>query len=244
MPNRLDDNDFRKPIKDAVAKRAGYCCSMCRRGTLRPTEGSDTAVAYTGKLAHIRGARPKSARYDESMTPEQRRDPSNAIFLCGNCHDVVDDLGSVHIFSVELLTALKAYHEAWVRGNFDRVMPSGVTVVGGLHEAEGVGDVAGFRAVNSPLAFDTSFHARASGRGRITGTEVVSYSPSGTASTALGRAISSGPAYVSGMGGGVWKCPACGMQTTIGAAGIASLGSPSRGPSCPNCGSPMEPNAH
>jgi hypothetical protein len=40
--------------------------------------------------AHIKGAAPGSARYDEGMTPEQRRSPENGIWMCMDCGTLVD----------------------------------------------------------------------------------------------------------------------------------------------------------
>jgi hypothetical protein len=45
-----------------------------------------------GRVAHIRGDRPGSARYDSSMTDEQRRAFENLILLCPNDHALIDEL--------------------------------------------------------------------------------------------------------------------------------------------------------
>lgn len=44
------------------------------------------------QLAHISGASPNSARYDPSMTGEERRSFANLILLCVGHHNLVDRL--------------------------------------------------------------------------------------------------------------------------------------------------------
>jgi hypothetical protein len=44
-----------------------------------------------GEAAHIYGANPGSARYDDEMSSSDRSAISNAIWLCGNCHKLIDD---------------------------------------------------------------------------------------------------------------------------------------------------------
>jgi hypothetical protein len=44
-----------------------------------------------GEAAHIYGANPGSARFDPNMTPAERSDISNGIWLCANCHKLIDD---------------------------------------------------------------------------------------------------------------------------------------------------------
>ncbi|MFD7846109.1 hypothetical protein ACFV4K_24590 [Nocardia sp. NPDC059764] len=67
-----------------------------------------------GKFAHIRGRELGSARHNEDMTDEDRSDPDNAIFLCGVCHDLVDNNGGPG-YSVALLTQWRDEHTARVR---------------------------------------------------------------------------------------------------------------------------------
>jgi hypothetical protein len=45
-----------------------------------------------GRICHIRGESPGSARYEESMTDEARRAYDNLILLCPNHHTLIDDL--------------------------------------------------------------------------------------------------------------------------------------------------------
>ena len=60
-------------------------------------------------IAHIRGAQPRSARYDPTMTDEQRAAFLNLILLCGAHHKLVDRIRPGD-YPVEML-------EAWKRDN-------------------------------------------------------------------------------------------------------------------------------
>ena len=43
-----------------------------------------------GVAAHIAAASEGGPRYDASMTSQERQSIANAIWLCGNCHTIVD----------------------------------------------------------------------------------------------------------------------------------------------------------
>lgn len=66
-----------------MAARSGGMCELC--GT-RIVENDK----LMGEMAHIRGSRPGSARYDPSMSENQRDSPENLILLCPTCHTRID----------------------------------------------------------------------------------------------------------------------------------------------------------
>lgn len=70
-------------VKKIVAARAGGMCELCG---VRVVE--DNKVI--GEVAHIRGDKPDSARYDENMSESERNSPENLIWLCPTCHTRVD----------------------------------------------------------------------------------------------------------------------------------------------------------
>lgn len=111
MSNR---DEFSENTRRAVAARASWLCSFtgCGKPTVGPSEESSEAVAMIGKAAHISGAAPGkgSRRYDHLMTPEQRSDISNAIWLCATHADLIDRDEATYTTSV--LRAMKAEHEA------------------------------------------------------------------------------------------------------------------------------------
>ena len=83
-------DDFSKEVKDRLAKRAGMRCSNpdCRASTAGPDSGVGTI--NVGEAAHITAASPGGARYDESLSPEQRQNIDNGIWLCRRCAKIVD----------------------------------------------------------------------------------------------------------------------------------------------------------
>jgi hypothetical protein len=62
------------------------------------------------EIAHIRGAEPGAARYDASMTDEERCDFRNLILLCTSHHKYVDRLAAAE-HSVEVLAKWKRDNE-------------------------------------------------------------------------------------------------------------------------------------
>jgi hypothetical protein len=86
------ENNFKRAVVVTLAKRAANRCSNpdCGAITSGPSETPSKSV-NVGEAAHIFGANPGSARYDEGMSSAARSEITNAIWLCGNCHKLVDD---------------------------------------------------------------------------------------------------------------------------------------------------------
>ena len=114
-------NDFSRPVADALAKRAAFICSNpdCRVLTIAPSGESESMFLYMGKAAHINAAAPRGPRYDAAMTPEERKAPSNGIFLCSNCADMIDKNGGLD-FPVQRLRRWKEDHDKWVAANLNK----------------------------------------------------------------------------------------------------------------------------
>lgn len=72
-----------RPVEKVVVARAGGVCELC-----------ELCVVEDGKLigmiAHIRGNKYGSARYDPNMSESQRNSPENLILLCPTCHARID----------------------------------------------------------------------------------------------------------------------------------------------------------
>jgi len=88
----VGDDRFKQAVIATIAKRAANRCSNpdCDAITSGPTE-DPSGVINVGEAAHIYGARDGSARYDPDMGSSDRSAITNAIWLCGNCHKMVDD---------------------------------------------------------------------------------------------------------------------------------------------------------
>ncbi|MDQ2645259.1 MAG: hypothetical protein M3020_15690 [Myxococcota bacterium] len=79
---------------------------------MQPTKGPHTEenkARSIGKACHIHAAAKGGPRFDETQTPEQRRDAANGIWLCSN-HAAEVDVDEVR-FPAELLKSWKAQAE-------------------------------------------------------------------------------------------------------------------------------------
>lgn len=112
LGKRGNRDEFPKPVRDAVAKRAHYICSnpFCLKFTAGPHSSSDKAL-LTGIAAHMNAAAPGGPRYDAQQGPG-RRDASNAIWLCHDCSDLVDK--DEIQYPTALLRQWKADHESMI----------------------------------------------------------------------------------------------------------------------------------
>jgi hypothetical protein len=102
-------DDFTQPTIQLLAKRVGHRCSNpgCRKPTSGP--GGESAVNL-GVAAHITAAAPGGTRYDAALSPAERADFENGIWLCQQCSRLVDADDSTH--EVTTLTDWKTFAEA------------------------------------------------------------------------------------------------------------------------------------
>lgn len=85
-------DDFTEATKRALAARVNHRCSNPDCGA--PTSGPQVEpgrALNVGVAAHIRGAAPGGPRYEPAMTPEQRADIANGVWLCQTCAKLVDN---------------------------------------------------------------------------------------------------------------------------------------------------------
>lgn len=108
MSNR---DDFSEKTKRAVAARASWHCSFfgCQKSTVGPSEESSHAVTTIGVASHICAAAPGGRRYVAPMSPEERADIGNAIWLCAD-HATLIDRDEV-AYTIEKLHEMKQTHE-------------------------------------------------------------------------------------------------------------------------------------
>jgi len=84
-------DNFTKSTIEILAKRAGYLCSnpSCRNHTIGSNLNNEKSTSI-GIAAHITGASPGGARYDDSFSNEERGHIDNGIWLCANCSNLID----------------------------------------------------------------------------------------------------------------------------------------------------------
>jgi hypothetical protein len=108
-------DEFTERTKQALALRAGHRCSLpdCGRGTVGPSDESVDATAVVGQAAHICAASPGGPRSNPKMTPEERRDITNGIWLCAT-HATFVDRDTAKYTALDL-RKIKADHEQRVK---------------------------------------------------------------------------------------------------------------------------------
>lgn len=165
-------DNFSKEVIDHLAKRASYICSnpCCHSHTICPSSSDSSNYILIGEAAHITAASPGGARYDNSLTPEQRSSIENAIFLCSSCADMIDK-NNGQDYSVDVLKKWKREHEQWVRDNLNKSVSSPVTVVDGEHRASGTGIITALD-IRKPTIIKPGTKSIASGEGNITATKI------------------------------------------------------------------------
>lgn len=106
--------DFNKRTIDTLAKRAAYRCSNpeCRILTVGPNSEVDKSTTI-GEAAHIFGARGNSKRYNSEMTDAARAEITNAIWLCRNCHKLIDT--DDQKYTDEVLFEWRELHEQYTQ---------------------------------------------------------------------------------------------------------------------------------
>ncbi|THK33448.1 hypothetical protein EHS39_36280 [Ensifer sp. MPMI2T] len=119
-------DDFTAATKRLLAERVGYLCSNpeCRALTIGPRLGTEGSV-NTGVAAHITAAAsgPGAARFDPSLSPDERKHYTNGIWLCAvHAHQIDHD--EKH-FTTEKLRGWKQAAESFAA----KQMASGASIV-------------------------------------------------------------------------------------------------------------------
>src|SRR5215213_3602270 len=85
-------DDFSEAVKHTVAARVRYHCSNpnCRASTTGPQVDPSKSL-NVGVAAHITAASSGGPRFNPSLTPSQRMNAQNAIWLCQTCGKLVDN---------------------------------------------------------------------------------------------------------------------------------------------------------
>jgi hypothetical protein len=108
------DDDFSDAVKRKLADRAGHHCFRCLRPTTCAGEDDMQGKAYHfADAAHQAAAGSKDPRHDPSQTNAERSSLENGIWLCKQCHDIVDKNPST--FPVEDLKRLRLEAEERAR---------------------------------------------------------------------------------------------------------------------------------
>lgn len=100
-----------KSIKILWSNAAGRCSFTNCNERLTVEQASHSAPYTLGEMAHIKGEKAGSNRYDKDQTDMQRNGYENLILLCPNHHTLVDKPENESIYKVEILLGMKITHE-------------------------------------------------------------------------------------------------------------------------------------
>jgi len=109
MSGTIKDKD-----KKIVCISSGNRCALpdCRRELIEPGKDGD-ADSIVGEIAHVKGEKPGSARYDANMNDAERNNHKNLMLTCPNCHKKIDDQPKT--YTAKKLYEIKKEHEVWLR---------------------------------------------------------------------------------------------------------------------------------
>ena len=100
-----------KAIKLLWSNAAGRCSFTDCSERLTVEQAAHSAPHTLGEMAHIKGKRKGSNRYDETQTDEQRDSYENLMLLCPNHHTLIDKSENEEIYPVGILMEMKITHE-------------------------------------------------------------------------------------------------------------------------------------
>lgn len=105
---------FPSKVAEKLAFNSAYICNhpKCNTLTVGPTASDKHLAKKIGEAAHIEGEGLKSARHNK-MNQAMVQDISNGIWLCANCHTMIDKNDGIDYPTQELLK-WKTEHEALI----------------------------------------------------------------------------------------------------------------------------------
>lgn len=118
------EKNRKEPVSDVARRLWAFSGNECAWGDPHcSTRLVTDEGAWIGKIAHIIGAEPGSARHEawDGKDAEQLRDFDNLMLLCGNHHDLIDSSVTRRKYTVEYLRAVKEKHEGKYRYTVDDI---------------------------------------------------------------------------------------------------------------------------
>ncbi len=105
-----------KSVKLLWSNAAGRCSfSQCNEGL--SVKGA--APHTVSEMAHIKGNKPDSNRYDGSQSETERDSYENLILLCPTHHRLIDKVENEECFAVKMLHEMKVEHESKIANRLD-----------------------------------------------------------------------------------------------------------------------------
>lgn len=73
-------DDFSPKVKQMLAERVNFHCTVCDAPTLGPKTGTTDERFSVGNATHIKAAAKNGPRYDENQTPAERKSIENGVW--------------------------------------------------------------------------------------------------------------------------------------------------------------------
>jgi hypothetical protein len=106
-------------LKLLWANAAGRCSFTNCQARLCTDDAGDAAPFTIGEMAHICGDKPGANRHNPALSDDERDGYSNLILLCPTHHSLIDKSENEKRYSAEVLSTMKAAHEAFVAGRLN-----------------------------------------------------------------------------------------------------------------------------
>lgn len=103
-----------KSIKLLWSNAAGICSFSDCTEKLSVEQAAEVAPYTLGEMAHIKGNKPGSNRYDQSQSNTERDSYENLILLCPTHHTLIDKKESEAVYPVDFLLEMKNQHESFI----------------------------------------------------------------------------------------------------------------------------------
>jgi len=103
-----------KSIKLLWSNAAGICSFYGCNERLSVEQAAGVTPYTLGEMAHIKGNKPGSNRYDELQSDLERDSYENLILLCPTHHTLIDKAENESEYTVELLHQMKNEHENFI----------------------------------------------------------------------------------------------------------------------------------
>lgn len=102
-----------RDLKLLFGKSGKLCANpKCRKELIIEKTNVGDNESIVGQMAHIKGDKPNSKRYDSTMSKKERNGYENLILLCSICHKMIDNQDKK--YTVEKLHEMKKEHESWM----------------------------------------------------------------------------------------------------------------------------------
>lgn len=112
------------PNKDQkiLYAKSGNRCAMpgCQQLLVVEKTAKDNNASQVGEMAHIKGEKFGAARYDETMSAEERNGHENLILVCPTCHKIIDDQPGT--YTVNELLKIKKEHEKRIEDSIKKAI--------------------------------------------------------------------------------------------------------------------------